>query len=363
MTDTDGEERRCCRICLSVEGEDDGLGRLIAPCRCRGTSEFVHQECLRDWIRRQDAAEAQRCPVCRAYYQTALTLRYPVLVSTVVSTTLLRILLPNWHCHLAGAVWLQVVAPLPLSIRWPPWELRNGLVETLGRWTLSGIVCLSIPAAFHHFYQLLQPLADRPIFMHFLELLLLINDLFRWRFLVYAKQSREALSTNSGARGWYQVRDAILGCWQLHSRTEQSTQRCWRKLWTVVRSGPDEGQAPVRYDRDRRLHSLGGEWPAHVEVLMQVLGQELNCYSQRRWLLRVLWIFTEGFTPSGLPLVLAGVESIVLFAFKVLPMHEIRVDRSQVAGLVCNAAELLLAVWRGASMIHYASTDLAIRLL
>ena len=34
-----------CRICL----EDDIEGRLISPCECSGSAEFIHKECLDEW--------------------------------------------------------------------------------------------------------------------------------------------------------------------------------------------------------------------------------------------------------------------------------------------------------------------------
>ena len=42
------EVKRQCRICLLDEGEVDEF--LINPCKCKGTSEYVHIKCLQDWI-------------------------------------------------------------------------------------------------------------------------------------------------------------------------------------------------------------------------------------------------------------------------------------------------------------------------
>ncbi|MBA0635312.1 hypothetical protein Godav_026117, partial [Gossypium davidsonii] len=33
-----------CRICLETDGRD-----FIAPCKCKGTSKYVHRECLDHW--------------------------------------------------------------------------------------------------------------------------------------------------------------------------------------------------------------------------------------------------------------------------------------------------------------------------
>jgi hypothetical protein len=33
-----------CRICLETDGRD-----FIAPCKCKGTSKYVHRDCLDHW--------------------------------------------------------------------------------------------------------------------------------------------------------------------------------------------------------------------------------------------------------------------------------------------------------------------------
>jgi len=48
-SDNQEEANRVCRICLGDEEESDG--DLFSPCLCRGTSAFVHRECLNTWRR------------------------------------------------------------------------------------------------------------------------------------------------------------------------------------------------------------------------------------------------------------------------------------------------------------------------
>lgn len=38
-----------CRICMNEEE----TSRYISPCLCKGTSEYVHEECLKMWILEQ----------------------------------------------------------------------------------------------------------------------------------------------------------------------------------------------------------------------------------------------------------------------------------------------------------------------
>ncbi|CAD8058799.1 unnamed protein product [Paramecium sonneborni] len=42
-------KKQICRICICEEE----TSKFIAPCKCKGTSEFVHQECLKMWILEQ----------------------------------------------------------------------------------------------------------------------------------------------------------------------------------------------------------------------------------------------------------------------------------------------------------------------
>lgn len=57
---------KCCRICL----DGDKHQNMIAPCRCKGTSKWVHRECLDQWraYNADDLAFSQ-CMECRFHFQ------------------------------------------------------------------------------------------------------------------------------------------------------------------------------------------------------------------------------------------------------------------------------------------------------
>ncbi|KAI8608035.1 hypothetical protein BC830DRAFT_1086506, partial [Chytriomyces sp. MP71] len=48
-------EPRMCRICFGGEGGDvegtpeEDLGRLISPCKCKGSMKYVHLNCINEW--------------------------------------------------------------------------------------------------------------------------------------------------------------------------------------------------------------------------------------------------------------------------------------------------------------------------
>jgi len=60
------ENMYTCRICL----EDDIDDNMIYPCRCAGTSKYVHKECLNQWrVMSEEYSEAfTTCPTCNYDY-------------------------------------------------------------------------------------------------------------------------------------------------------------------------------------------------------------------------------------------------------------------------------------------------------
>lgn len=68
MTDRDDgdddspEEELICRFC-QCEGSDDN--KLVHPCKCRGSVKWVHEECLRNWLRQSHKI---RCELCGYKY-------------------------------------------------------------------------------------------------------------------------------------------------------------------------------------------------------------------------------------------------------------------------------------------------------
>lgn len=85
---------RTCRICLEVVqpvtemqgsatrffapqarvryvSEDPELGRLISPCKCKGSQKYVHEGCLRAWRQAQPFEDRNywSCPTCKFKYR------------------------------------------------------------------------------------------------------------------------------------------------------------------------------------------------------------------------------------------------------------------------------------------------------
>ena len=57
---------------VTYESEDPASGRLLRPCKCKGSSRYVHEGCLNQW-RKADPAMGNRnywvCPTCKYPYR------------------------------------------------------------------------------------------------------------------------------------------------------------------------------------------------------------------------------------------------------------------------------------------------------
>ncbi|KAI3891877.1 hypothetical protein MKX03_004593 [Papaver bracteatum] len=58
-----GSEKNQCRICLETNRRG-----LIAPCLCKGTSKYVHRDCLDQWRSVKEGFAFAHCTTCKAPY-------------------------------------------------------------------------------------------------------------------------------------------------------------------------------------------------------------------------------------------------------------------------------------------------------
>ena len=63
----DSMDNKICRICFEKETK---LNPLISPCLCEGTIKFVHQSCLKNWIKISNIKpEFSKCEICKCKYK------------------------------------------------------------------------------------------------------------------------------------------------------------------------------------------------------------------------------------------------------------------------------------------------------
>ncbi|KAL9898479.1 E3 ubiquitin-protein ligase MARCHF5-like [Glossina fuscipes fuscipes] len=68
LESADGE--RSCWICFATD-EDNGLAAWVQPCKCRGSTKWVHQSCLYRWVDEKQKGNALRsvsCQQCQTEY-------------------------------------------------------------------------------------------------------------------------------------------------------------------------------------------------------------------------------------------------------------------------------------------------------
>ncbi|KAJ3105066.1 hypothetical protein HDU96_008691 [Phlyctochytrium bullatum] len=67
-------EEKMCRICFGGAEDEEQLGRLISPCRCKGTMKHVHITCLNEWRARRVKPESYfQCDQCHYKYHFSRT--------------------------------------------------------------------------------------------------------------------------------------------------------------------------------------------------------------------------------------------------------------------------------------------------
>lgn len=63
-------ERKTCWVCFANEA-DDPSETWVRPCRCRGTTKWVHHSCLQRWVdekQKGNSATEVMCPQCNTQY-------------------------------------------------------------------------------------------------------------------------------------------------------------------------------------------------------------------------------------------------------------------------------------------------------
>jgi hypothetical protein len=110
---------RVCRICM----EKSPKHKLIAPCKCKGTSKWVHRECVETW-RRENKLAFLQCSVCKFEYELDLSVdwsKYRLSTCWWIGVVINNIL----------QVWLGIMATLYVGKR----DLFRGVWEaTVPSW-------------------------------------------------------------------------------------------------------------------------------------------------------------------------------------------------------------------------------------
>ena len=66
------DDTRQCWVCFGTDSENPIQSlQWVAPCRCRGSTRWVHQECIQHWVEQKQKGELStpvHCPQCQTAY-------------------------------------------------------------------------------------------------------------------------------------------------------------------------------------------------------------------------------------------------------------------------------------------------------
>ncbi|GLI58803.1 hypothetical protein VaNZ11_000569 [Volvox africanus] len=137
-----------CRICMDEE-VDPILNPLISPCKCSGSTKYVHRQCLLKWRSMKSGTQAYyRCEICHYRYQFRRLWWAQVLGHPITSILIFSALLTS-------SAWLLGYVPLmELLVGVPPGShiglhFLNGflLVGLLGALALLIQLCVTLPGS------------------------------------------------------------------------------------------------------------------------------------------------------------------------------------------------------------------------
>ena len=111
-------EEDFCRICRAESTLDQPL---FHPCKCSGSVAFVHQECLKEWLRH---SQKKHCELCKTHfrftklYDPNMPSSIPIFVIvTRFSQQIVSSIIMWMRAMLVGFVWLGAL-PLTVKILW-----------------------------------------------------------------------------------------------------------------------------------------------------------------------------------------------------------------------------------------------------
>ena len=115
-----------CRVCY---GADTRTNPLLNPCDCRGSIEFIHQQCLTQWIH---VSLSQQCELCKTEYLydelDLEALYHPPPTQLWAATRASHLFLLGSLSYLLATIYLRLILSAAL---YPPFSLMD-LATSIG---------------------------------------------------------------------------------------------------------------------------------------------------------------------------------------------------------------------------------------
>mmetsp|Transcript_2217 Transcript_2217/g.5118 ORF Transcript_2217/g.5118 Transcript_2217/m.5118 type:complete len:400 (-) Transcript_2217:4150-5349(-) len=159
------DTNKTCRICFQDQ-EEDGFwqSRLISPCLCRGTMQYVHIECLNQWRLNSPSSSAfYKCPQCGFKYLFARTkvAKYIEFAASDHVCTFVAAIVLIIAVHITAHI-LHATGTHEVVLDRMSQPLRRATHRYLGRYKefiefhLAGLAVVSATGAFVHLARLID---------------------------------------------------------------------------------------------------------------------------------------------------------------------------------------------------------------
>ena len=109
----DKQESDSCRVCMESSEE---TSQLIKPCNCKGSVEFIHFHCLKEWM--DYSHDDDVCEICKT--------KYHGLVKTVSGVSDAVVPVNVDHAVYSTAILFYVTMSLVIQLTWPLFACLNG---------------------------------------------------------------------------------------------------------------------------------------------------------------------------------------------------------------------------------------------
>ncbi|KAK9719442.1 hypothetical protein K7432_004778 [Basidiobolus ranarum] len=109
------EEEKQCRICYGGLDDEPSFGKLISPCKCKGTMKYVHLQCLNSWRLASGGKSFFECDSCHYKYNFQRTTMAKAATNPLVLTL----------CSLLVFVFIIFLAGFPVKLALRSCELED----------------------------------------------------------------------------------------------------------------------------------------------------------------------------------------------------------------------------------------------
>jgi len=129
-------DNRVCRICFGGVNDILESGKLISPCKCKGSMKYVHVNCLNDWrLASANKASYYQCDQCKYKYHFQRT-KLANIISNRLSILLITLILTYLYMFFTGFI-------LKAIIQWKNYKIGSFEFPKVGFFNIG---------LEHHFY-------------------------------------------------------------------------------------------------------------------------------------------------------------------------------------------------------------------